>query len=92
MYTQVNIVKILGTNTIGRANVERVILTKLEVIGGSEGNIIDMCLVMALPLERTIFEVKVPVKNEKTRATESTGLTNQHPVEANRDPGRWSAE
>lgn len=61
MNTQVQVVEITRPNAIGGSDTERVVVAKwLEVVGSSESYIINVGLVVALSLNRTVLEIHIP--------------------------------
>lgn len=61
MNTQVQVVEITRPNAIGGSDTERVVVAKwLEVVGSSESDIINVGLVVALSLNRTVLEIHIP--------------------------------
>jgi hypothetical protein len=66
VYTNIQFIEVAGLYAIRWANVKRVIdIERVKVIGGTEGNIINMGLVMPLALKWSVFEVRVPSLNEQ---------------------------
>jgi hypothetical protein len=61
MNTQVEVIKVLGADSIRGANIEGIICAKLmKVVCGAEGDIVDVSLVVALTMQRTILKVHFP--------------------------------
>jgi hypothetical protein len=61
MNTQVEVIKVLGADSIRGANIKGIACAKLmKVVCGAEGNIVDVSLVVALTLQRTILKVHFP--------------------------------